>query len=87
MYKNVCYHLSSNILCPTNLSAFSCIYLHTFELHEHNLFAFMHELVAYVMCYVCLWLCRCVMNYEFCSLFIEVVLVCDQLAGLFSSTK
>ena len=78
---------SSKILCLTNLSTFGHIYPHMFELHEHILFAFMCELVAYVICYIYLWMPRYVMNCGFCLLFIEVMMVYNQMVGLFSNTK
>ena len=77
----------SNILYRTNLFDSGCIYPHTFELLERILFTFMCELVAYVMCYVCLWIPHCAMNCGFCPLFIKVVMVYDQLADSFSDTK
>ena len=80
-------HPSSNTLCLTNLFAFGRIYPHTFELHEHILFVFMCELVAYVICYVYLWMPHCAMNCEFYPLFIEVMMVYDRLANLFLNIK
>ena len=66
------------------LAAFFCI---CSKLLERILFAFICDVVAYVMCDVCLWMPRCAMNCGFCPLFLVVVMVHDQLAGLFLGTK